>query len=110
MAQRPAAGPDPSLDRGHPCPRRRIAILGSTGSIGRQALEVAAALPDRLRVVGLAAHSNSELFAEQVARWKPRCAALWDEAAACRARDLLGGAPVLSGAGGVEEVATLTEA
>ncbi|MFM6981097.1 MAG: 1-deoxy-D-xylulose-5-phosphate reductoisomerase [Micrococcales bacterium] len=44
---------------------RRVIILGSTGSIGTQALEVIAANPDRFKVVGLAAGSNSELLEQQ---------------------------------------------
>ena len=68
---------------------RAIVILGSTGSIGRQALEVARALPDRLRVVGLAAHSNWELFAQQCAQWQPQIAAMSDDTAAQKARDCL---------------------
>jgi 1-deoxy-D-xylulose-5-phosphate reductoisomerase len=52
--------------------RKRIAILGSTGSIGRQALEVIARHPDRFEVVGLAAGRNVGLLDEQVARFSPR--------------------------------------
>ena len=48
-----------------------VAVLGSTGSIGRQALEVLAALPDRFRVVALAAGRNTDALAEQVARTRP---------------------------------------
>ena len=44
--------------------RRRVAVLGSTGSIGTSALDVAAALPERIAVVGLAAHSKWQLLAE----------------------------------------------
>jgi len=55
---------------------KRIAILGSTGSIGRNALAVVDAHPDRLRVVGLAAGENHELFADQIARYRPRVAAM----------------------------------
>jgi 1-deoxy-D-xylulose-5-phosphate reductoisomerase len=89
-----------------------IVILGSTGSIGRQALAVARALPHRLRVVGLAAHSNCELFAQQVAEWKPAIAGLWDEAAAGRVRDALNGGRtrIVSGPTGLEEIATFPEA
>ena len=47
---------------------KRIAILGSTGSIGQSALSVVDAHPDRLRVVALAAGENAELCAAQVAR------------------------------------------
>ena len=55
---------------------KRIAILGSTGSIGRNALAVVDAHPDRLQVVGLAAGENHELFADQIARYRPRVAAM----------------------------------
>ncbi|HEY0384161.1 MAG TPA: 1-deoxy-D-xylulose-5-phosphate reductoisomerase [Candidatus Elarobacter sp.] len=55
--------------------RRRVAILGSTGSIGRQALDVIARHPERFDVVGLAAGRNVELLAEQVARFGPNVVA-----------------------------------
>ena len=58
---------------------RQITLLGSTGSIGTQTLEVAAALPDEIRVVGLAAGSNVELLAAQIERWRPEVAVLFDE-------------------------------
>ena len=48
-----------------------ISILGSTGSIGRSALAVVDAHPDRLRVVGLAAGENAALLAEQTSRYRP---------------------------------------
>jgi 1-deoxy-D-xylulose-5-phosphate reductoisomerase len=50
---------------------KRVAILGSTGSIGRSALAVVDAHPARLRVVALAAGENASLFAEQVERYRP---------------------------------------
>ena len=86
--------------------RKRIAILGSTGSIGRQALEVVTWHPDRFEVVALAARSDSDLFREQVRRFMPRLAALtgpcddgWcPEATRLRA-----------GAAGLVEVATAPE-
>jgi 1-deoxy-D-xylulose-5-phosphate reductoisomerase len=55
---------------------KRIAILGSTGSIGQSALAVVDAHPDRLQVVGLAAGENHELFGAQIARYRPRVAAM----------------------------------
>ena len=55
---------------------KRIAILGSTGSIGRNALAVVDAHPDRLQVVGLAAGENAGLLGEQIARYRPRVAAM----------------------------------
>jgi len=50
---------------------KKIAVLGSTGSIGRQTLEVVRAFPDRFRVVGLAGGSNTELLAMQIKEFRP---------------------------------------
>jgi len=50
---------------------RRVAVLGSTGSIGRQTLDVIRATPQRFRVIGLAAGKNLELLAEQIQEFKP---------------------------------------
>src|SRR3954464_12361960 len=55
---------------------KRIAILGSPGSVGRGALAVVGAHRDRLRVVGLAAGENADLLAEQIARYQPAIAAM----------------------------------
>jgi len=100
------------MDAPKPAAPKPIVILGSTGSIGRQALAVAKALPHRLKVVGLAAHSNCELFAQQVHEWQPRIAGLWDEAAANRVREMLSGSAtrIVSGPSGLAEIATLPEA
>jgi 1-deoxy-D-xylulose-5-phosphate reductoisomerase len=51
--------------------RKRIAVLGSTGSIGRSTLEVAASFPERLQVVGLTAHRNLDLLQAQMERFRP---------------------------------------
>jgi 1-deoxy-D-xylulose-5-phosphate reductoisomerase len=61
---------------------KRIAILGSTGSIGRSTLSVVESYPDRFQVSTLAAGNNAELAFEQAVRWKPRVVSLADEAAA----------------------------
>ncbi|MDO8683161.1 MAG: 1-deoxy-D-xylulose-5-phosphate reductoisomerase [Armatimonadota bacterium] len=58
---------------------KRISILGSTGSIGTQVLDVAARLQDRLQVVALAAHTNVELLAEQARRFRPQLVSIGDE-------------------------------
>jgi 1-deoxy-D-xylulose-5-phosphate reductoisomerase len=78
----------------------RVAILGSTGSIGRQTLDVIRALPDRLQVAGLAAGRNLDLLSDQVAEFAPAmvCCA---EPDALRDR--------LSGAGAGPEPVSLTE-
>jgi 1-deoxy-D-xylulose-5-phosphate reductoisomerase len=60
----------------------RIAILGSTGSIGRSTLEVVARHPDRFQVVALAANRSVDALASQVARFRPRWAVVADDGAA----------------------------
>ena len=81
---------------------RRLAILGSTGSIGVQALDVVAHFPDRFEVVALAAGRNVERLAEQVRRFRPRLVAAADAAAAARLRTLVPpGTEVLEGDDGV---------
>jgi 1-deoxy-D-xylulose-5-phosphate reductoisomerase len=61
--------------------RRDVVILGSTGSIGTQALEIVRANPDRFRVVGLTAGgSHPDLFEQQVAEFAPACSGLGEEA------------------------------
>jgi 1-deoxy-D-xylulose-5-phosphate reductoisomerase len=64
---------------------RRVAVLGSTGSIGTSALDVIRHLPDHLQLVGLAAHSKWEQLADQCRLFKPRLAVLTDPAAFKRA-------------------------
>ena len=59
---------------------RRVALIGSTGSIGRQAVDVLAGHRESFRVVALAAGSNGSLLAEQAARFRPRVVALADDA------------------------------
>ena len=87
---------------------KRLAILGSTGSIGTSALSVVDAHPDRLRVVGLAAGGNVEAFADQVRRYRPAVAALATAEGIDRLRAT--GAPVpasvASGTEGLVAVAT----
>ena len=65
------AGPGPTARQKTPA-RRRIVVLGSTGSIGTQALDVVARNPDRFEVVGLTAGTNRDLVAEQAARFGVR--------------------------------------
>src|ERR1700716_3249868 len=63
---------------------KRIAILGSTGSIGQSALAVVDAHADRLQVVGLAAGENAELLGAQMARYRPSVGAMASGAAVDR--------------------------
>lgn len=95
---------------------KRLSILGSTGSVGRQCLNVVESLPGKFEVVALAAGSNVALLAEQVTRHAPKLVSVGSEAAANDLRDLLksrGGPPlpeIVSGAEGIERVATHPEA
>ena len=80
---------------------KRLVILGSTGSIGTQALDVA-----RLQgytVTALAAHSNAKLLEEQIREFRPQAAALFDEAAAKELRVRVADLPIeiLSGMDGL---------
>jgi 1-deoxy-D-xylulose-5-phosphate reductoisomerase len=89
---------------------RRIAILGSTGSIGTSALSVVDAHPDRLQVVALAAGSNVPVFADQVRKYAPRAVALGSDQALRELR-VLADVPACaaSGAEGLVAVATHPE-
>jgi 1-deoxy-D-xylulose-5-phosphate reductoisomerase len=89
---------------------RRVALLGSTGSIGRQTLDVVRAYPDRFRVVALAARNNVALLAEQAREFAPDLVACDadDPAALARLADLLPQAA--RGAEGLMAVATHPDA
>ena len=78
---------------------RGLTILGSTGSIGTQALEVVDAHPDRLRVVAITAFSNVELLEEQARKYKPTLVGVVSEDAAAELRNRLAGTGVEVAAG-----------
>ncbi|WP_304115882.1 1-deoxy-D-xylulose-5-phosphate reductoisomerase [Phascolarctobacterium succinatutens] len=63
---------------------KHISLLGSTGSIGKQTLEVVAANPDKLKVRALAAHRSDELLEQQIRQFEPDIAVLSDKDAAAR--------------------------
>ncbi len=93
---------------------KRIAILGSTGSIGRSTLSVAESYPDRFQIVTLAAGSNLEAAFEQARRWKPRVISMAAEADADALRSRLkkeglSEIEVAHGAAGTVRVATHAE-
>jgi len=90
---------------------KRIAILGSTGSIGRSTLSVAESYPHRFQVVTLAAGANVDAAFEQARRWRPRVISMAAEtdSDALRARlqkQGLGEIEVVHGAAGTVRVAT----
>jgi len=93
---------------------KRIAILGSTGSIGRSTLSVVESYPDRFQVATLAAGNNAELAFEQAVHWKPRVLSLAKEQDAEALLTKLRGAglseiEVVHGAAGTVRAATHPE-
>ena len=91
--------------------RRRIALLGATGSIGRSTQDIVAAYPDRFQIVAAAAGKDARGLAELVARFHPRLVALYDPAAAAELRRVAGGGvEVLCGDEGLRACATYAEA
>ena len=89
---------------------KNVSVLGSTGSIGKQTLEVAAANPDKIKIRALAAHTSDVLLEEQINIFQPDIAALSDEAAAERLKKRYTGKTIiLAGEAGLLEVATFSE-
>ncbi len=84
---------------------KRIAILGSTGSIGTSTLAAVEAFPERFEVVSLAAGTNLERLREQVARHRPAVVSVRHDDDARRLAAELGDTRVVSGAAGLREVA-----
>ncbi len=95
---------------------KRVSILGSTGSIGRQSLSVVDSLPGGFEVVAIAAGSNIALAAEQAGRYRPKVISVGTEAGARDLREalrksrLVPGPEILFGAEGIERVATHPDA
>jgi 1-deoxy-D-xylulose-5-phosphate reductoisomerase len=92
---------------------RSLVILGSTGSVGTQALDVVRHNPDRFKVVGLSAGTNQELLVGQIREFLPPNVAIADEEAAADVRDKLAGIPgveVLVGPDAAETLARDAEA
>lgn len=91
---------------------RRVAILGSTGSIGIQALEVIAAHPESFRVVALCAGTNAGLLAEQARTFRPELVGIRDDAAAPGLAEQLAdtGAEILAGTESAEHIAAHSQA
>ena len=94
-----------------PPTRKRVIILGSTGSIGTSALKVARDIPDRMEVVALAANKSVEALVAQVAETQVKQVAVTDAAAAKRVRDLVpADVTVFEGAQGLVDLVQVVEA
>lgn len=86
---------------------KKIAILGSTGSIGTQALDIVARHPDRFQIEALVGGKNIDLLAKQIHQFKPRLVAVKREEDAARLQEAVGSLRVLWGeAGAIEAVSS----
>ncbi len=91
--------------------RKRVVILGSTGSIGTSALKVARDIPERMEVVALAAHSSVQKLAEQAREFNVKNVCIFDESKVAELRALLpSDVKICAGAEGLCELSTLEEA
>jgi 1-deoxy-D-xylulose-5-phosphate reductoisomerase len=90
---------------------KSIALLGSTGSIGVNTLDVVRQFPERFRVHGMVAGRNMKLLAEQVREFHPECVAIQDAGDAPQLRELIGRdkVEIVSGQAGAIAVATASE-
>jgi 1-deoxy-D-xylulose-5-phosphate reductoisomerase len=91
--------------------RKRVVVLGATGSIGESALKVAHDIPERMEIVGLAANSNAQKLAAQANRVRPKALCLVDESKIEELRDALEYEPeIFAGGKGLIDIACLAEA
>ncbi len=91
--------------------KKRVAVLGSTGSIGRSTLSVISAMRDHFEISGLTSNQNFSLFNKQLAEWAPALAAVQDESAFKRIKSgsRPGKTKILSGIEGIREIASSPE-
>ncbi len=89
---------------------KKISILGSTGSIGKNTIEVVNNHPDKFKVVGLAAKNNINLLQSQIQTLRPEVVAVFDEPAAAALRKMNLPVEILSGEQGLVSVATMEKA
>ncbi|MFA5250407.1 MAG: 1-deoxy-D-xylulose-5-phosphate reductoisomerase [Parachlamydiales bacterium] len=88
---------------------KKIILLGSSGSVGQNTLQVVRNFPEELEIFALAAKSNGALLEQQILEFKPKMALLFEEAAARNLRSKVK-IPVLSGAAGLKELCLHPEA
>jgi 1-deoxy-D-xylulose-5-phosphate reductoisomerase len=90
-------------------PKRRITVLGSTGSIGTQGLEVVQSHMDKFEIVGLSAGKNVELLAQQVNQFQPKKVSVVDEDSATKLKNLIDSSKtqIIAGKDSSAEIASL---
>src|SRR5918996_5018200 len=98
-------------DCGSPHMKKRLAILGSTGSIGVNALDIIQRHPEQFAVVGLAAGSNIDLLEQQMRLFHPPCVSVYDLQRAKELRERTSdlGIEVLDGGNGASSIASLPD-
>lgn len=91
--------------------KKKIAVLGSTGSIGTQTLDIVRAYSDKLEVTALAAGSSVAKMEEQIREFKPKVAAMWSEESAKQLKAAVSDLDVkiVCGMDGLIEICTLSE-
>ena len=89
---------------------KNIVLLGSTGSIGTSTVKVVEDLPERFRLIGLAAGNNVELLKDQIAKHRPKAVSISDPKKAAELNSALGSVSVHSGNEGLLKLATMPEA
>ena len=96
--------------------KKRLSLLGSTGSIGTQTLDIVDACPDNFEIDALSAGNNAKLMAEQVLKYKPKVASLATPEAAAELKKILTDAgcadmpEIVHGEEGILEAATVSTA
>ena len=91
---------------------KRISILGSTGSIGTQTLDVVRKNPDKFEVIAISANSSVDLLLEQIKEFRPKYVAVYNEESANKLKSLMPSdinIQVLSGMEGLEKISSLDE-
>ncbi len=89
---------------------KKVVILGSTGSIGKSALDVIRKFPDKFKVIGLAARSSINILEEQIKEFKPKYVAVYDNKAWNELRKKIKNIEIMHGTEGICQIATKTEA
>src|SRR6202162_6424220 len=91
--------------------RKRVVVLGATGSIGESALRVARDIPERMEIVGLAAKSNAQKLAAEANQVRQQAVCLVDRKNVTELREALKYEPeIFSGEEGLSEIASLADA
>ncbi|HZC58886.1 MAG TPA: 1-deoxy-D-xylulose-5-phosphate reductoisomerase, partial [Chthoniobacterales bacterium] len=91
--------------------KRRVILLGATGSIGASAIKVAESMPDRMEILGMAARCSAQKLAEAANRSRPEAVCIVDPACLDELRSALNYSPkILTGDDGLVELATMSGA